>query len=185
MSGSEHEASDERTYHAAPDAPAAVASAPETEALPHNIEAEQQFLGAILTTMMSMTASPRWWPEHFFDPVHQRIFERAAARIQKNALVSPVTLKIFFEEDEGLKELGGASYLVRLAGAAISSYAARDYAQMIYDLAVRRELMSLGRDLTAKAAKVEIDSEPKDQIIEAEQRLYKLAPACERASNPS
>lgn len=149
--------------------------APETEALPHNIEAEQQLLGAILTNndVYDRIAS-LVKPEHFFDPVHQRIFERAAARIQKNALVSPVTLKIFFEEDEGLKELGGASYLVRLAGAAISSYAARDYAQMIYDLAVRRELMSLGRDLTAKAAKVEIDSEPKDQIIEAEQRLYKL-----------
>jgi replicative DNA helicase len=113
-------------------------------------------------------------PEHFFDPVHQRIFERASARIQKNAIVSPVTLKPFFEDDEGLKELGGPSYLVRLAGAAISAYAARDYAQMIYDLAVRRELIALGRDIAAKAGKVEVDSEPKEQIIEAEQRLYKL-----------
>jgi replicative DNA helicase len=148
---------------------------PDAEVLPHNIEAEQQLLGAILTNndVYDRIAS-LVKPEHFFDPVHQRIFERAASRIQRNALVSPVTLKIYFEDDDGLKELGGPSYLVRLAGAAISSYAARDYAQMIYDLAVRRELMSLGRDLTAKAAKIEIDSEPKDQIIEAEQRLYKL-----------
>ena len=145
------------------------------ETLPHNIEAEQQLLGAIMTNndVYDRIAS-LVKPEHFFDPVHQRIFERAAARIQRNALVSPLTLKIYFEDDNGLKELGGPSYLVRLAGAAISSYAARDYAQMIYDLAVRRELMALGRDITAKAAKVEIDSEPKDQIIEAEQRLYKL-----------
>ena len=151
------------------------ATTADAEVLPHNIEAEQQLLGAILTNndVYDRIAS-LVKPEHFFDPVHQRIFQRAAARIQKNALVSPVTLKIYFEEDEGLKELGGPAYLVRLAGAAISSYAARDYAQMIYDLAVRRELMSLGRDLTAKAAKVEIDSEPKDQIVEAEQRLYKL-----------
>ncbi len=112
--------------------------------------------------------------EHFFDPVHRRIFEKTAARIQKNALASPVTLKPFFEDDEGLRELGGPAYLVRLAGAAISSYAARDYAQMIYDLAVRRELISLGREISAKAAKVEIQSEPREQIIEAEQRLYKL-----------
>jgi replicative DNA helicase len=151
------------------------AAHPDAEVLPHNIEAEQQLLGAILTNndVYDRIAS-LVKPEHFFDPVHQRIFERAASRIQRNALVSPVTLKIYFEDDDGLKELGGPSYLVRLAGAAISSYAARDYAQMIYDLAVRRELMSLGRDLTAKAAKIEIDSEPKDQIIEAEQRLYKL-----------
>ena len=150
-------------------------TAAETDVLPHNIEAEQQLLGAILTNndVYDRIAS-LVKPEHFFDPVHQRIFERAAARIQKNALASPVTLKPFFEDDDGLKELGGPAYLVRLAGAAISSYAARDYAQMIYDLAVRRELIALGRDISAKAAKVEIHSEPKEQIIEAEQRLYKL-----------
>jgi replicative DNA helicase len=148
---------------------------PESEVLPHNIEAEQQLLGAILTNndifdrVSSLVKS-----EHFFDPVHQRIFEIAAARIQKNALASPVTLKAFLEDDQGLKDLGGPAYLVRMAGAAISAYAARDYAQMVYDLAVRRELIQLGRDIAAQAAKVEVASEPKDQIIEAEQRLYKL-----------
>jgi replicative DNA helicase len=151
------------------------APTPDAEVLPHNIEAEQQLLGAILTNneVYDRIAS-LVKPEHFFDPVHQRIYERAAARIQKNALATPVTLKPFFDDDAGLKELGGPAYLVRLAGAAISAYAARDYAQMIYDLAVRRELIALGRDISAKAAKVEISSEPKEQIIEAEQRLYKL-----------
>ncbi|MBE2275735.1 MAG: replicative DNA helicase [Rhodobacteraceae bacterium] len=145
------------------------------EALPHNIEAEQQLLGAILVnndTYDRIAAVIR--SEHFFDPVHARIFEIAAARIQKNALASPVTLKAFMEDDAGLKELGGPAYLVRLAGAAISSFAARDYAQMIYDLAVRRELMRLGRDIADRAQKVDVDSEPRDQITEAEQRLYKL-----------
>ncbi|MES2540644.1 MAG: DnaB-like helicase N-terminal domain-containing protein, partial [Pseudomonadota bacterium] len=147
----------------------------QSEVLPHNIEAEQQLLGAILTNNEIFDRiSSLVKAEHFFDPVHQRIFEVAAARILKNALASPVTLKAFLEDDAGLKELGGPSYLVRLAGAAISAYAARDYAQMIYDLAVRRELIQLGRDIAAQAAKVEVASEPKDQIIEAEQRLYKL-----------
>ena len=153
----------------------AQSAAPETEALPHNIEAEQQLLGAILTNndIYDRIAS-KVRAEHFFDPVHQRIFEIAAARILKNALASPVTLKAFLEDDAGLKELGGPAYLVRLAGAAISSFAARDYAQMIYDLAVRRELIALGRDISARAAKVEVASEPREQIVEAEQRLYKL-----------
>ncbi|THD85801.1 replicative DNA helicase [Aliigemmobacter aestuarii] len=146
-----------------------------TEALPHNIEAEQQLLGAILTNndVYDRVASVVR-ADHFFDPVHARIFEIASARIQKNALASPVTLKAFLEDDPGLTELGGPAYLVRLAGAAISAYAARDYAQMIYDLAVRRELIGLGRDISAKAAKVDIESEPREQITEAEQRLYKL-----------
>jgi replicative DNA helicase len=150
-------------------------AAAEGDVLPHNIEAEQQLLGVILTNnevydrIASLVRA-----EHFFDPVHARIFEIAAARIQKNALASPVTLKAFLEDDPGLKELGGPAYLARLAGAAISAFAARDYAQMIYDLAVRRELIGLGRDISARAAKVEVSSEPREQIIEAEQRLYKL-----------
>ncbi|MGY6535620.1 MAG: replicative DNA helicase [Pararhodobacter sp.] len=147
----------------------------EPESLPHNVEAEQQLLGAILTNNdVYDRISSLVRAEHFFDPVHQRIFEIAAARIQKNALASPVTLKAFMEGDEGLKELGGPAYLVRLAGAAISAWAARDYAQMIYDLAVRRDLIRLGRDISARAAQVDVDSEPREQIVEAEQRLYKL-----------
>ncbi|MBS0563085.1 MAG: replicative DNA helicase, partial [Proteobacteria bacterium] len=113
-------------------------------------------------------------PEHFFCPVNQRIFEIAVARIQKNALASPVTLKGFLEDDQGLKELGGPAYLARIAGAAISAYAARDYAQMIYDLSVRRDLMGLGRDITARAQRIDVESDPKDQIVAAEQALYKL-----------
>ncbi len=153
--------------------PAALAA--EGGALPHNIEAEQQLLGAILTNndiydrIANLVKA-----EHFFDPVHQRIFEVAVAKIQKNALASPVTLKGYLEEDEGLKELGGPAYLARIAGAAISAFAARDYAQMIYELAVRRALIGLGRDISARAQTIEVDHDPKDQIIDAEQRLYIL-----------
>ncbi|PWG16591.1 replicative DNA helicase [Salibaculum griseiflavum] len=155
------------------------ASGSETEGadqMPHSIEAEQQLLGAILTNndVFDRIASIVK-PDHFYDPVHARIFETASARIQKNALASPVTLKAFLEDDEGLKELGGPAYLARLAGAAISAFAARDYAQMIYDLAVRRELIQVGQEISAKAARVDVDSEPKEQIVEAEQKLYQLA----------
>ncbi|SUZ30711.1 Replicative DNA helicase [Roseibaca ekhonensis] len=147
-----------------------------TESLPHNIEAEQQLLGAILVNNdIYDRISSLVKHDHFYEPVHQRIFEIASARIAKNALASPVTLKAFMEDDEGLKELGGAGYLARLAAAAISAYAARDYAQMIYDLAVRRDLIRLGQDIAAQASKMDVASEPKEQIVEAEQRLYKLA----------
>ena len=144
--------------------------------LPHSIEAEQQLLGAILTNNdLFERVAPILGPEHFYDPVHARIFETARARIAKNNLASPVTLKAFLEGDSGLAELGGPAYLVRLAGAAISSFAVRDYAVMIYDLAIRRELIAVGNDIAAKAARVDVDSEPKEQIIEAEQKLYALA----------
>jgi replicative DNA helicase len=157
--------------------------ASDVEQVPHNIEAEQQLLGAILTNNDVYDRVAGVINEsHFYDPVHARIYEVAASRIAKNALASPVTLKAFLEDDPGLKELGGPAYLVRLAGAAISSFAARDYAQMVYDLAIRRKLMDLGRDITAKAATVEVANEPKEQIVEAEQALYKLGEAGQSAS---
>ena len=148
----------------------------EIEALPHSIEAEQQLLGAILTNndifdrVASVINS-----SHFYEPVHSRIYEIAAARIAKNNLASPVTLKAFLEDDPGLIELGGPAYLVRLAGSAISSFAAADYAQMIYDMAMRRELIDLGNNIASKAKKADIKLEPKEQIVEAEQALYKLS----------
>ncbi|MDB2577515.1 replicative DNA helicase [Tateyamaria sp.] len=151
-------------------------SVQDAETMPHSIEAEQQLLGAILTNNdIYDRVAAIIGPLHFYDPVHARIFEICAARIAKNNLASPVTIKAFMEDDEGLLELGGPAYLARLAGAAISAFAARDYAQMIYDLAVRRDLITLGRDISAKAAKVDVASEPKEQIVEAEQALYKLA----------
>ncbi|MCT4608149.1 MAG: replicative DNA helicase [Pelagimonas sp.] len=146
------------------------------ETMPHSIEAEQQLLGAILTDnetydrVTSLISA-----QHFFDPVHARIYEVAQARITKNTLASPVTLKAFMEDDEGLRELGGPAYLARLAASAVGTFAVRDYAQMIYDLAVRRDLIKLGRDIADRAAKVDVKSEPKEQIVEAEQALYKLA----------
>ncbi len=151
-------------------------NAEEIGGLPHSIEAEQQLLGAILTNdrvfdrVASILKS-----DHFFDPVHGRIFEIAANRFAKNQLVSPVTLGAFMEDDDGLKELGGPAYLVRLAGAAISTFAAHDYAQLIYDMYVRRQLMDLGQEIADRARKVDMDSDPREQIVVAEQRLYAMS----------
>ena len=145
-------------------------------AMPHNIEAEQQLLGAILTNNeVYDRVAQIIKPEHFFEPVHERIYALAETRIAANMLASPVTLKPFMADDEGLKELGGAGYLARLAGAAISSFAARDYAQMIYEMHQRRELMQLGAEVGDRAGRLEAKDTPAEQIVAAEQALYKLA----------
>ncbi|SEN44978.1 replicative DNA helicase [Palleronia pelagia] len=150
----------------------------ESDLLPHNIDAEQQLLGAILTNNDIYDRVAAIINEsHFYDPVHARIYEVASARIARNQVASPVSLKAFLADEPGLADLGGPAYLVRLAGAAISSYAAKDYAQLIYDLAIRRKLIQLGRDISDRAAKVDVSSEPREQIVEAEQELYKLGEA--------
>jgi len=148
----------------------------ETGAMPHNIEAEQQLLGAILTNNETYDRVAQIIkPEHFYEPVHGRIYEEAAKRITANMLASPVTLKAYLADDEGLKELGGPAYLARLAGAAISSFAAQDYAQMIYEMHLRRELMNLGAEIASTAGRMAETGSPSEQIVDAEQALYKLA----------
>lgn len=148
---------------------------PEIQNAPHNIEAEQALLGALLVNndvyerIYTILDS-----SHFFDPLHARIYEVAIGRIKKNALATPITLKPFFENDPGMAELGGPSYLVRLAGAAVSILSARDYAQVIYDLSLRRDLIRLGGEISARAAQMYVEEEPKTQIESAEQALYQL-----------
>ncbi|MCP5071712.1 MAG: replicative DNA helicase [Rhodobacteraceae bacterium] len=147
----------------------------EEPGLPHSIEAEQALLGALLVNNDVYDRIASLVNEtHFFDPLHGRIFEVVSRRIQKNALASPVTIKAFLEDDPGMAEVGGPAYLVRLAGAATSVFAARDYAQMIYDFAIRRDLIAIGEEIGSKAVAMDVDDDPKEQIVAAEQRLYQL-----------
>jgi replicative DNA helicase len=147
-----------------------------TQLQPSNIEAEQALLGALLlNNEVFDRIDPIVKAHHFYEPVHGRIFEIASRRIQKNALASPVTLKPFLADDEGLQELGGTDYLARLAGATISIVAAKDYAETIRDLALRRDLVRIGEEIMARAATFDTEAEPAEQITEAEQALYMLA----------
>ncbi|MEM0989747.1 MAG: replicative DNA helicase [Pseudomonadota bacterium] len=149
---------------------------PEQRLAPHNIEAEQALLGALLlNNEIFDRVAAIVQPHHFFDPVHGRIFQAAAGRIQRGNRADPVALKPFLADDQGLAELGGTDYLARLASAAISIVAARDYAQAIRDLAMRRDLIRIGEEIQYRAADFTEDEEPPEQITAAEQQLYTLA----------
>jgi replicative DNA helicase len=114
---------------------------PEPDALA-NIEAEQQLLGAVLTTPDAYhKVSDFITADHFSDPVHQRIWNLCVSRFKTDHLVSPVALRHLMADDAGLQQLGGASYLIRLAGSAISVSAARDYGMILLDCAQRRTLL--------------------------------------------
>ncbi len=144
--------------------------------VPQNIEAEQGLLGALLVNNEVYDKISRLVnAQHFFDPVHQRIYEIATEKISRNSLASPVTLKAYFQNDLALKELGGVSYLARLAASAISLFAAVDYAKLIYDLALRRNLINLGRKISEKALTTTIEESPDEQISAAESQLYNIA----------
>jgi len=157
-----------------------IRSRPETvpagRALPANIEAEAAFIGAVLidNRVIEELATPLR-PEHFFEPVHQRVYERILALLDRNAVVTPVTLKPYFEADEALKELGGVAYLARLTADGQGLLAPRELAGQIYDLALLRELVSVGRNLVEGALDTSESVAPLAQIEEAEAALYKVA----------
>ena len=145
---------------------------PEVRSLPANIEAEAAFLGAVLIDNRVIEELPvELAPMHFFEPVHARIFERLKQLLDRKAVVTPVTLRPYFEADEALRELGGASYLARLTADGQGLLAPRELAEQIYELALLRELISVGRNLVESAMDTSEAVDPKQQIIDAEAAL--------------
>ncbi|MGP1283605.1 MAG: replicative DNA helicase [Parasphingopyxis sp.] len=148
-------------------------------ALPHNVEAEAALLGALLIDNRLVDDVQRMLREdHFFDPVHGRIYQAIIKMVvDKNMVANPVTLKPMFEADEGLKELGGVGYLVKITESGVALIGARDFATQIYELALLRALIGVGREMVEKAVDTSDSVDPKSQIEEAEVELYKVAEA--------
>ena len=144
--------------------------------LPHNDEAEQALLGAMLVNNeVANRVSAFVRPEHFFQPVHGRIYEAILGLIERGQIATPVTLKTYFEGDEALTDIGGAQYLARLAGSAVTIINAEDYGRTVHDLYLRRELIHLGEDVVNTAFDFRVDTPAREQVEEAEQHLYTLA----------
>ncbi len=153
--------------------------APETPVFreaPHNLEAEQALLGAILVNNEALDRVSNFLkPGHFFDPLHGRIFETAAKLIMGGKRATPITLKTFFQADEPVADLTVPQYLGRLAANATTIINAEDYGRTVYDLAVRRQLIEIGEEMVTTAYDSPIDAPPAAQIEGAEQQLYELA----------
>ena len=142
---------------------------------PANVEAEQALLGAILVNNDAWDrVSDFLKTEHFVEEIHRRIYEIAGSLIRAGKLASPITLKTFLGEHD----LGGINvqqYLARLAAEATTIINAKDYGRAIHDLAIRRELIQIGEDVVNVAYDAPVDSSPRDQIEDAENRLYQIA----------
>lgn len=160
---------DSNVLKLAPDA------APSYRTAPHNIEAEQALLGAILVNNEAFyRVSDFLEPRHLFEPLHQQIYEVAGSLIRAGKVATPVTLKTFLAE----ADIGGmtvAQYLARLAAEATTIINAQDYGNNIYELALRRELIRIGEDMVNVAYDAPVDVPPRGQIEDAERKLFELA----------
>jgi replicative DNA helicase len=145
-------------------------------AAPHNIEAEQALLGAILVNNEALyRVSDFLNPEHFFEPIHQKIYHLARELIRAGKIATPVTLKTFLDASADIGGMTLAQYLARLAAEATTIINSEDYGHTIYDLAIRRSLIIVGEDMVNVAYDAPVDFSPRAQIEEAERRLYELA----------
>ncbi len=144
--------------------------------LPNNIEAEQSVIGSILVSNdMFDDISPIINYTKFYDPIHQKIFLAVENLISKGMLANPITLKNYFENDKSLIELEGHEYLVKITKFSTSLRQAIEYAKIIYDMHVRRELIKISETTIDNASNKNIDL-PGEKIIEdSEKLLFDLA----------
>jgi len=143
--------------------------------LPNNLEIEQALLGAIFCNKNVIEKVIDFLkPEHFYEPVHGRIYEAFLILFNDNKSIDPIRLKPYFENDPGLEEVGGAAYLVRLAASATTIINAEDYGKTIYDVALRRDLIGIGQEIVLNALESAIDDPAIEQIERAEQVLFNL-----------
>src|SRR5438445_9093859 len=152
------------------------ASESATPSLPQNVEAEAALLGALMIdNRLVEDIQLKLKPLHFFEPLHGRIYEAILRLTDSNRIANPVTLKPLFEADEGMKEVGGPSYLAQLTGSGAAVIGARDFASQIYDLALLRALVGVGRERVEGALDTSEDVAPLAQIERAETELYRVA----------
>ncbi len=144
--------------------------------LPHNIEAEQSLLGAILLDNdFFESVSEFLKPHHFATPVNAKIYEYISKVIAKGKVADPITLRAYFKQNNDLSSIDGGNYLVEIVNSVVSVSGVYDYAKLIHDLYVRRELILLGEGITTKAISFNIDEKASDQIEAAEAKLYDIA----------
>jgi replicative DNA helicase len=153
-----------------------VTAAPEPTALPQNVEAEAAMLGAMMIdNRLADDLIDKLEPEHFFEPLHGRIFGAIRKLRGADMLASPVTLRPLFDADAGMRELGGPAYLAQLTGSGAGLIGARQFAKQIYDLAMLRTLVTVGRSLVDRALDTSEEVNPRAQIELAEEELFKVA----------
>ena len=145
--------------------------------MPCNIEAEQAVIGSILVSNdIYDEVSPIIDSQKFFDPIHIKIYETIENLIAKGLLANPITLKNHFENNEGLKELGGQEYLIKITKFSTSIKQAIDYANIVQEMHIRRELIKISESVLDQASNnIDVSNSGEEIIQNAEKSLFDLA----------
>lgn len=143
---------------------------------PFNLELEQALLGAALVNNEVVhRVADIIRPEHFFDGLHETIFDAICETVEANRIANPLTLKARFEDFPPVGDLTVPQYLGRLAGQASTILNAQDYARAIVDLSARRRLILVGEEMVNEAYDLSVDVKPQVLIEDAERKLFEIA----------
>jgi len=143
---------------------------------PQNLEVEQALLGAILMNNAAFEkVGELLRPEHFYDPAHARIYAAVETLVTRGQIADPRTLRGMFENDPALTAVGGAHYLADLVASVVTIINTENYAQLIYELYLRRQLIGLGEDIVNEAYDQNVEETASDLVEAAEARLFKIA----------
>jgi RecA-family ATPase len=144
---------------------------------PHSLEAEQALLGAGFIDNRVFERVSFLETHHFFDALHQQIFETAQKLIAAGTRANPTTLGSFFESAAPISATETVpQYLGRLrSDEAPTIINAESYARTIVELWNRRELLRIGEEMVNAAHDGPADFPSEVQIAEAETRLGALS----------
>ncbi|XVN41527.1 MAG: replicative DNA helicase [Rickettsia endosymbiont of Argas persicus] len=152
------------------------ANTPLQRVLPSNIQAEQMLLGAILTNNELLNyVSEFLRSEHFFEPIHQKIYKAIEVITEKGLIATPITLRSMLTSDEFFAEIEETDYLAKLITMSMMVINPIDYGKIIYGLAIKRNLINIGEEVVNDAYNSSLELEAQEQIELAEAKLYNLA----------
>ena len=146
--------------------------------LPQNVEAERAVIGALLNNNEHINnISDFLHADHFFVPLHGKIFQAISKFYERGLVASPVTLKSYFETEVDFKSLGVSSldYLLKLSANSASVMTLIPYAKDIYETSMKRKLIKVGEEIVADSFKNEIDYDSQRLLEKAESKLFSLA----------
>ncbi|KJV51974.1 replicative DNA helicase [Orientia tsutsugamushi str. Gilliam] len=142
---------------------------------PSNIQAEQMILGAILINNRALyNINEFLLPEHFYEPLHGKIYKSINLIISKGISATVISLKNMLGNEPSFEEIGGVDYLAKLTTLALSIVNANEYGKIVYDLALRRYLIEIAEKIATNAYSSTLADTAISQIETAESQLYDL-----------
>lgn len=144
--------------------------------LPANVHAEQMLLGAVLINSDLIEQINEFLKaDHFYEKLHQKIYHAIEILVEKGLSATPVTIKSMLEKDPLYQELNGNEYIIRLTTIAMVVINPYDYGRIIYDSAIKRNLITIGEEVVNDAYNSTLEQTAEEHLELAENKLYLLA----------